>query len=466
MRNGIRYGVAAGLILCTLLSATCFARQPDRQFGRHHDPVLAWNQVMLDANAIDSTLADPDNPGPTSTSRAFAIVSVAMYDAFNSISGRCEPYLSEVPGYSQADPRAAVGTAAYVTLNDLYPQQADRFDALYAECLAQIKPGDARDLGVELGQIVAADILAVRTGDGSEADMIYIPGVGPGFHQVDPINSDQGFHAPLWGYVDTFVIGDIEGFLSPPPPSLDSFEYALAYQEVMTLGGDNADTLRTAQQTETGIFWAYDGTPGLGKPPRLYNQIVRVIARDRRNSTADNARLFALVNLAMADAGIQAWYTKYTYEYWRPIVAIRAGEYDGNDLTIGDAEWKPLGAPFSNGPAGAPNFTPPFPAYTSGHATFGAAALWTVARFYGTDRIHFKFMSDEFNGITRDQNGNVRPVVIRHYNLLSDAILENALSRIYLGIHWRFDAEQGIASGMEIADYVYENVLQKRRPRR
>jgi hypothetical protein len=390
-----------------------------------------------------------------------------MYDACNSIDGKYEAYLSDVAGYKHADPRAAIGTAAYVTLRDLYPQQADRFDALYDECLSHIKPGSSRDQGIELGEIVAAGILAARTGDGSEADMLYVPGVGAGYHQVDPINPDQGFHAPLWGAVNTFVIGDVSDIVSPSPPSLDSYEYALAYQEVMMLGGDNVDTLRTAEQTIIGIFWAYDGTPGLGKPPRLYNQIVRVIAKDRHNTTVENARLFALVNLAMADAGIQAWYTKYYYEFWRPVVAIRAGNDDGNPLTVGDLEWSPLGAPFSNGPAGAPNFTPPFPAYTSGHATFGAAALWTVARFYGTDHIPFDFMSDEFNGINEDQNGNVRPVVVRHYDRLSDAIIENALSRIYLGIHWRFDADQGVASGTGIADHVFDNALQKRRgPRR
>ena len=462
-----RYGVSAGLVLSAICCSTGLAKQPDKPFNRSEDPILAWNQVMLDANAIDTTLSPQDNPGPTFCSRAFAIVSVAMYDAFNSIDGKYEPYLSDVPGYSQADARAAIGTAAYLTLSDLYPQQADRFDDLYEEWLSLIKPGTARDQGVELGEIVAAAILEARTGDGSEADMIYIPGIGPPYHQVDPLNPNQGFHAPLWGAVDTFVIGDVEDFLASPPPAMDSFEYALAYQEVMTLGSNDPDTLRTAEQTEIGLFWAYDGAPGLGTPPRLYNQIVRVIAKNRNNSTADNARLFALINLAMADAGIQCWATKYTYEFWRPIMGIRSGDEDGNELTVGDEEWEPLGAPFTNGPAGAPNFTPPFPAYTSGHSTFGAAVFWTVRLFYKTDQVHFEFMSDELNGINRNQDGSVRPVAVRRYKRLSDAILENGLSRIYLGIHWRFDAEQGIASGVEIAEYVYENALQKRQgPRR
>lgn len=455
-------GFIAGLAL-TCLAAS--ADGNDHHLKRPHaDVVLVWNQVLLDSNAIDSTLTIPDQPGPTYTSRAFAIVSIAMFEACNAIDGGCEPYGEDLTEFRKANTDAAVATAAFETLCVLYPQQCARFEELYDDWMSRIKRDRARDLGVELGQLAAAGILAERAGDGSGLSMLYLPGSGPGYHQVDPLNPGQGYHAPHWGAVAPFAIGDVDNFAAPPPPALNSYDYYLAYLEVFTLGGDDPETtLRTAEQTETGIFWAYDGTPGLGKPPRLYNQVVRVIAQDRRNSTAENARLFALVNIAMADAGIQAWSTKYQYEFWRPVVAIRAGEDDGNPLTIGDSDWAPLGAPFTNGPAGAPNFTPPFPAYTSGHATFGAAALWTVARFYGTDEIRFDFMSDEFNGLNADQNGNVRPVVVRHYERLSDAILENALSRIYLGIHWRFDADEGIRSGMDIADYVYSSVLRQQR---
>jgi membrane-associated phospholipid phosphatase len=184
------------------------------------------------------------------------------------------------------------------------------------------------------------------------------------------------------------------------------------------------------------------------------------------NTVEENARLFALVNLAMADAGVQSWQTKYAYEFWRPIVAIRAGDNDGNDETPGDPAWNPLGSPRTNGPAGAPNFTPNFPAYTSGHATFGAAALRMAANFYRRDDIAFSFVSDELNGINADQNGNVRPRVVRRFRSLSQAYWENAQSRIYLGIHWQFDATEGVAAGEAIADYVYRHALERRRDRR
>jgi hypothetical protein len=243
---------------------------------------------------------------------------------------------------------------------------------------------------------------------------------------------------------------------------MQSDEYTAAYDEVKALGGNGTTTPteRTAKQTQIGIFWGYDGRPGLGTPPRLYNEIVRTIAVERHNTEGENARLFALVNVAMADAGLAAWNTKYDEAIWRPILGIREGDDDGNPLTDGDPDWTPLGAPASNPRPGETNFTPPFPAYTSGHATFGAAAFQTLARFYGTDRIRFSFMSDEFNGRTRDADGHVRPVVVRTFNSLTQAKLENAQSRIYLGIHWAFDRDEGIKQGDTVADYIFDHSFQ------
>jgi hypothetical protein len=451
-----------------LLGAAAGLRAEDRDDRRQDDVVLTWNAVMLDANAVDHSFASPDQAGPTRTSRAFAIVSAAVFDACNSITHNHRPYLTELKDYDRADKRAAVTAAAYHTLIALYPQQAETFEEEYERWLFRIGKSDGRTKGLELGRKVARAILEARANDGSELPMSYTPGTGPGFHQVDPNNPNQGFHAPQWGQVDPFVMDDATDFPSPPPPALNSAEYAAAYAEVMLYGGDGigTPTIRSPEQTEIGIYWAYDGTPGLGTPPRLYNQITRVIAKMKDNTTEENARLFALINLSMADAAIQCWKVKYDYEFWRPIVAIRAGDTDGNDNTPGDPDWNPLGAPFSNGPAGALNFTPPFPAFTSGHATFGAASLRMVAKFYGRDDIAFSFVSDEFNGINTDQNGNVRPRVVRRFNSLSQAYRENAQSRIYLGIHWKFDATEGVAAGEDIADFVYRNALQRRRVRR
>jgi hypothetical protein len=184
--------------------------------------------------------------------------------------------------------------------------------------------------------------------------------------------------------------------------------------------------------------------------------------------TLELARLLALVNVAMADAGIAIWESKFYYQYWRPVTGIResdedtgpTGLGDGNPATTGDPTYSPLGAPASN--LTGPNFTPPFPAYPSGHAGFGGALFEILRHYYKTDRIRFSFVSDEFNGVTRDNAGNIRPVVERSFSSLSQAEEENGQSRIYLGIHWAFDKTEGIAQGRRVADYVFKNMLQPR----
>ena len=159
----------------------------------------------------------------------------------------------------------------------------------------------------------------------------------------------------------------------------------------------------------------------------------------------------------MAEAGLVCWEIKYKEEFWRPITGIRGAAGDGNNDTVENLSWTPLGAQASN--KMGPNFTPPFPAYTSGHATFGAAMFKTLRKFYRTDRIRFTFVSDEFNGITRDNQGNVRPLIQRSFKSLSEAEEENGQSRIYLGIHWAFDKTEGIAQGRSVADYVFANAF-------
>ena len=191
------------------------------------------------------------------------------------------------------------------------------------------------------------------------------------------------------------------------------------------------------------------------------------IAKQRGSTMLETARLLALVNVAMADAGIAIWESKYFYDYWRPVTGIReanagtgpSGSGDDNPGTEGDPTFSPLGAPASN--LTGPNFTPPFPAYPSGHAGFGGALFQTLRRFYGTDRIPFTFVSDEFNGVTRDNAGVARPLTPRSFATLSQAEEENGQSRIYLGIHWSFDKTEGIAQGRKVADYVFRNLYSR-----
>jgi hypothetical protein len=200
-------------------------------------------------------------------------------------------------------------------------------------------------------------------------------------------------------------------------------------------------------------------------PPRLYNQITAQIADQMGTDVVSLARLLALVNTAMADAGIAVWESKYYYELWRPIAGIResdqgtgpTGAGDGNAATIGDPTFVPLGAPASN--LTGPNFTPPFPAYPSGHAGFGGALFEILRSFYRRDDVAFTFVSDEFNGVTLDHDGNVRPLIPRSFASFSEAEEENGQSRIYLGIHWAFDKTQGIAQGRRVAQYVFSHAF-------
>ena len=425
------------------------------------DAILHWNAIALQAEADDKSgiFGSADAAGPTGASRALAIASVAMFDAINSIKGQYEPYLIKVVGVNGANIDAAVGVAAHDTLAAVYPKQTAAFDADLVDWLASIPNSKSESLGIALGKTVAKAVLANRSNDGSNAMMDYQLTDAPGHHQPDPLHPDQGFLSPDWGNVMPFGMDDVNNFTISPPPALDSQAYADAFNEVLNYGGDgdNTPTLRTPEQTEIGLFWAYDGTKGLGTPPRLYNQIATVIAKQQHNSEYQNARMFALINVAMADAGIACWNEKYTYDFWRPIIGIRNADEDGNPLTVEDANWTPLGAPASN--QSGTNFTPPFPSYASGHATFGAALFETLTKFYGRDNITFTFTSDELNGVTTDEKGVARPLEPRTFTSFKQAAEENGQSRIYLGIHWSFDKVNGIAQGDKIADYDFAHIL-------
>jgi hypothetical protein len=424
------------------------------------DVILEWNAVALQAGVLDNALNfTAQQGGPTRASRALAIVHAAMFDAVNSIDGSYDPYMVAIDAPRTASIEAAAAQAGHDTLSALYPAFHSIFDAVLAADLAAIPNPVAREQGLEVGQMAAAVILAARSNDGSNVVVTYTPGTAPGQWRPDPLHPTQVALTPNWGNVTPFTLLSGDQFQVPPPPALTSQEYTDAFNEVKAIGGDGVTTptTRTAEQTQIGIFWAYDGQPGIGTPPRFFNQIARTIANQEGNTEIQNARFFALINLAMADAGIACWDVKYDDNFWRPVAAIREAGTDGNPNTVADPNWTPLGAQADNG--NGTNFTPPFPAYTSGHATFGASLFRVMADFYGTDNITFTIGSDEFNGITRDANGNVRPVLTRTFHSFSEAAEENGQSRIYLGIHWKFDKVQGILEGREIGDWVVGHFL-------
>jgi vanadium chloroperoxidase len=418
-----------------------------------------------------------------------------MHDAYFSIDGQFDPYLDGLPTPAPgADVDSAVAAAAHATLSALYPAQRAFFDARLAA--AGLPGGQPRGDGDNFGRAVATAILALRQNDPSLSGAGYSPSIARMHHRQDPDTPDEGFYAPFYGARSrNFAV--TERHHLDQPPQLGSVEYDRAIRQVRSkgiapqlIGTLPADLLPSRTPTETliGIYWSYDGSKGLGTPPRLYNQIVRRIADGQGNDVAANARLFALVNAAMGDAGILAWDDKYFYDVWRPVVGIR--EHDpstgptgvgGNVLdTEADPGWLPLGAQKTND-VGQKNSTPNFPAYPSGHATFGAAAFQSVRCFYGKDKYSpdnlvrdLEFVSEEFNGINVDNTGTVRPRHARNFpGGLWQMIEENSRSRVFLGVHWIFDGFAvdendeidltqnigGVRLGLDIANDIANNGL-------
>jgi hypothetical protein len=460
-----------------------YAQRAESRRSRHDATPRAmvrhWNEVAIDASGLDHTpVANGElrvfgeQLGPARASRAMAIVHIAMFDAVNAISGHYRRYTGLPAAARNTSMEAAIAQAAHDTLSVLFPSQKAAFDAELARELDTVNDGQPKERGIDLGRRAAAAILSLRADDGSaraepRVGIEFITSTEPGKWRQDPISRIPIALGAYWDEVKPFVMARSTQFRVPPPPALDSAEYARAFAEVKALGGDGVvtPTRRTAEQTEIGLFWAYDGTPSLCAPPRLYNQITMQIADQMGSDVFELTRLLALVNTAMADAGIAVWESKYYYEFWRPITGIREANAepalslasDARRATPADPAFRPLGAPASN--LTGPNFTPPFPAYPSGHAGFGGALFQVLRRFYGHDHIAFTFVSDEFNGVTLDNEGNVRPLTPRHFRSLSEAEEENGQSRIYLGIHWRFDKTEGIAQGRRVADHVFNHAF-------
>jgi hypothetical protein len=387
------------------------------------DVITDWNTAALNAIRIDRT-------SPPVASRALAILHASIYDAVNGISRSHEAYFvpSAVPG--RASREAAASAAAHRVLSMLFPNSATAFDMLYATTLAAIRNGPQRAAGVTWGESVAAQILAWRAIDGSGVLVVPPSGNGPGDWQPTP-EAFLPYLLPQWGFVASFAVPRASAFRPPGPPLLDSARWAADYNEVKAIGRAVGST-RTAEQTEIALFWA-DGA-GTETPPGHWNSIAQNVGE--RNTLEENARLFALLNLAMADAAICSWDAKYANNFWRPVTAIRNGDTDRNEATAPDPDWSSL------------IVTPPFPDYTSGHSTFSGAAATVLALFYGTDNIAFETGSD------------FRPGVRRSFSSFSAAAQEAALSRLYGGIHYRSASEDGLTSGMAIGMWTFKNYLQ------
>lgn len=396
----------------------------------HADVVTDWNVEAL--NAIRAARTPPPK-----ASRALAILHASMFDAVNGIHRRWEPYAVLETASDAASKEVAASIAAHRVMNALFPSRVANHDALLQTTIGGIPDTTRKRLSASWGHFVAQKILALRSNDGSEAQVAPPNHSGPGFWEPTP----SGFAAyllPQWGFVEPFVMTEPTQFRPPGPPALDSAKYAEDYNEVKSLGR-SVGSSRTPEQSQIAVFWA-DGA-GTETPPGHWNTIARSVANAQGNSLDQNARLFALLNLAMADAAICAWDAKYTFDFWRPVTAIRKGDTDGNPDTEADPTWTSYIA------------TPPFPDYVSGHSTFSGAASTVLAFYYGTDQISFSTGSDALPGVTRQ------------FPSFSAAAAEAADSRLFGGIHYRSANEDGLEAGISIGEWTVSHFLNPRRIR-
>ena len=457
--------------------------------------IRLWHRVAIDSIALDHT-PDPDiddyspsQGGPTRTSRAMAMVQISVFDALNSIEQSYQPYTGLFDGYEQASGHAAVAYAAYSELSALYPQQQERLDQILSDTVSLIEnftSEEAIQSGQALGIAVADAMRSTRLEDRSDHDE---PDFGEGGLVADGLFSYTGafvndgstqsgqwvpdpntptfagdFNLSLgayWGDVEPFFLESGNQFRVEAPPTLDSQEYLDAYAEVAAIGGasDNTGTPSTSTDDTRFIanYWGYDGVPLIGVPPRVYNQITAQIADDALDDPLDFARVLALANVGMADAAIASWDSKYYYNLWRPVSGIRTE--DGIDATLTDPDWNPVGVSVVNTEE-AIRATPPFPAYPSGHATFGAVTFGVLREIFD-DNTAFTFVSDEYNGEGFDPffPDIPRPFVPVRFQSLTEAQQQNGISRVYNGVHWSFDDTAGQQLGEDIAQYLMHDIL-------
>jgi hypothetical protein len=386
------------------------------------DQVIQWNRILL--GILRTPGAQPATVHPT---RSMAILHAAVYDAVNAIDKTHADYLLHVAAPPGASEPAAAAAAAHDVLTQLYPGQQATLDSDLAASLATIPDGRPKTDGIQVGEHAAAAILALRANDGSAAAPVpFVPGTNPGDYQLTP----PVFAQPVftqWRFVTPFALRSASQFRPAPPPALSSPTYTADFNEVKSLGDINSTT-RTTDQTQIAKFW--------GAPIQNYwNEIAQTTALQHGTTLAQNARLFALLDLSLADSVIAFYDAKYTYHRWRPITAIRAADSDGNPATAADPNWTPLAT------------TALDPSYPGAHATISADAALVLAGVFGSTRDSFTVTSE------------VLPGVERSFTSFSAAAQEASNSRIYAGQHFRYDEAAGQRLGLQIGNWVLTHFL-------
>jgi hypothetical protein len=404
------------------------------------DAVTSWNAIASDA--IVGRAAQP----PAVSALSFAMVQGAVYDAVNAIDQvRYQPYLVAPPANPWDSKDAAVAAAAYDVLIDLFPGQLTILQPIFDSYVAALpdEPAGSKAAGIAVGQAAAQAMLDARANDGrpghGEQDPILYP-EGPGIWRPTPPNFAPDPAAWL-GYVRPFVVPDAAMLRTDGPNLLTSAAYAADYNEIKQVGSLTSTT-RTADQTEAAIWWQSSGA--------FWDAVTRTISAQRGVGIVDNARLFAMENLAWADGFIGCYNDKYYWQFWRPIAAIRAGDTDGNPATDGDPNWTPLFDPAASELGlnfGATLFTPPFPDHPSAHSCGSSAIVHTLQDFFGTDKIAFGAFSP-------------RTRTWRSFDRLSYALKEVINARVWGGIHFRTADVQGAVLGQKVAHYLRQHYFQ------
>jgi len=416
--------------------------------------VVDWNATATQA-AVTSGMSPDLNP--LGESRMYAMMAIATHDALNAIDRRYSPYLhQDLHARRWASPEAAVAAAARNVLvpglEALAPSLPDAgavataiadVKRAYTDALAAIPNGPAKTSGISTGTAAAAAVIALRSSDKADkvllVDPNYPQGDQPGEWRFTP---DRPFaFAPAWGTVTPFVLKDSSQFAPPGPYPVTSARYAKDYNEIKRLGGETGSQ-RTEDQTQIALFW-------VGSSPYQWNSIARTLSIKKHLDLWQSARLFGLLNMAMADGYIGSFQTKFSVNYWRPVTAIREGNADGNPATTGDPTWNPLAT------------TPPIPDYDSGHAVEGATAAAVFRRYFEKDAVGFSVCSITL--LDRNQRCGGSAQVLRHFSRFSQAAAENGESRVLVGYHFRKAVEDGIVHGTKIGDRAVSMFLRRSR---
>jgi PAP2 superfamily protein len=390
--------------------------QVPRADGQSGAIVIAWNQELL--HIVQTPGAQPSTIHPT---RSFAILHAAIYDSVVSITRDDPPYLFTVPAAHSARIDAAAAQAGHDVLVTLYPKFQTELDTQLAAELSTIPDGKPKDQGIQVGRVVSARLIALRTTDGSTATPPpFVAGTQPGDYRPTP----PAFPAPVftgWANVTPFVLQSASQFRPDAPPPVNSAAYADALNEVKRLG-QNTSTSRTADETAAAKFWA---------PPiwNTWNEIADRAAVAHHANLETTARMLAVLNLTFADGVIAFYDAKYHYQVWRPVTAIRLGDTIGNPAITGDPTWTPLAV------------TAPDPSFPGAHSTISAAGANVLSAFFGDDQ-QIPVTSDALPGTVR---------TFRSYEAIA---VEAGRSRILAGQHTRLDDASGQALGRNVADFV------------